>query len=430
MRHSQTFQEALSALEALLTSRLHVTDWLRSAEAAREAIEDAPLDRKFETFDRERRTWASSLDSWISSGFSESFDLAKSFGNGVEDSPVDWAEQKVREYIQRHLHQMDVTDDYDQTAFQLETAQPAGMLDFWVKYACSGMENIGIPDDQQHVPRWLVNENAPPAQSEAELAAHVFQELRVWFLTEIENSIVRGRLAAIVKSAKAGGSYPAEKSVSREPEYMFKRRGDGWEIRFKGAHIFVRDSAGIQYIVYLLENPDKAVQVTELSALRGCTKVGDHYEQALAGYGIHRGTSKASNDGVSNYEKALMNQGLSIQAGPGDDFDSLDAKAAAEYKKEVRELQQELDQTADVWKKEAIREQIEQIEEQLRGGTWRGKPKKQGNERIRIAVTKAISAACAAIEKESPELAGYLRSHIMRGRSCRYCSDSVTWTFS
>jgi hypothetical protein len=416
----ESLQEAIAALELILSDELRTRDWIRSAEEAWEAVEAVPSERKFTAFDRTREAWRSKLDSWVLHVFSEFFDVVRSQAPHMQDSPVDCAEQKVREFLQRRFREMTVTAD-DEMAFHLETAKAGTMLDFWVEHACSGTVST-VPEDQQRVPRWLVAEDVPATESPSTVAGHIFQELRLWFLKEIENSIVKAHLKANIAIAKAVSAPPPNQLSSEEPRYLFKRLGDTWEVRFETGSARTKNLRGMLYIAELLRQPDTDISVEELSAL-----------DSLARVATVRLTSKREKAAA---EEEFEKDGLFIELRQGDADQLLDDTAIQNYKNRLREIRDELEE-ADRHKslmsperKEQLLEEQELIGHQLAGSMWKGDARKVGNDKIRVAVTKAILLALEKIEKQCPEAGEYLRTHITTGFRCTYHPDSgVNWSF-
>jgi hypothetical protein len=174
------------------------------------------------------------------------------------------------------------------------------------------------------------------------------------------------------------------------------------------------------YIAELLRHPDKRIASEELSSLRrlGAAEVAQ----------------AASNREKAAADKDFHARGVSVQLGQASLADGLDEADVRQYKAEIRRRQAELDEAAlghrllTPERKEMLLNEIEAIWDVLQQDTWRGKAKLTRNDKPRIAVTKSIKNALRVLEKQCPEAAEHLQSHITTGSSCIYRSDSnVTW---
>ena len=107
------------------------------------------------------------------------------------------------------------------------------------------------------------------------------------------------------------------------------------------------------------------------------------------------------------------------------------AAAAAALRRRLLDLRAELaeaDAWSDVGRADAIREQIEELAEQLTAGAAAGPDDAGAAERARLNVTRALHAALRRIEAACPELGRHLAASVRTGNVCVYDpSEAISW---
>jgi 7-cyano-7-deazaguanine synthase in queuosine biosynthesis len=106
--------------------------------------------------------------------------------------------------------------------------------------------------------------------------------------------------------------------------FVFKRKGDYWDLRFESNKSIVKHYEGLDYIAYLLAKPNQDIGIFELVSL---------------------GNKKSDNMSISNYKsissEELENEGLSI-SGFGDAGEILDDNSKKQYRERLLEINEEL----------------------------------------------------------------------------------------
>lgn len=169
-----------------------------------------------------------------------------------------------------------------------------------------------------------------------------------------------------------------------EEEFSMSFEGDVWRVRFRDRTALVRDSRGLQMLFRLVSQPDQDIHVLDLSSAGG--------------------TATDSGD-----------------AGP-----ALDEQARLQYRRRVRELEEELEEAtelADHGRSDALRDELDFITRELSrafGLGGRQRPTGSAAERARINVRRRIKDAIQRIEEQLPEAARHLDNTIKTGSYCRY----------
>jgi hypothetical protein len=171
----------------------------------------------------------------------------------------------------------------------------------------------------------------------------------------------------------------------------FRPEGDVWLLGYDGEACRLKDSKGMQYLAVLLAQPGREIHVAHLA-----------------------GASIAESAGT----------------GP-----ALDARAAAEYRNRLSELQSELDEAEDFADPERIaraRAEMDALTAELTSAYGLGGRARTGPdpaERVRKAVTNRIRDALDRIEKEHPSMGRHLRNAVRTGTFCSYNPERpTTWT--
>lgn len=195
----------------------------------------------------------------------------------------------------------------------------------------------------------------------------------------------------------------------------FRLEGDFWTISYEGMLIRLKNAKGLHYIAYLLKNPNRDVKANELVRI-----METPYEDLRA---------KELDKMGGTY---LEEQSFRKASGFGDSGNLLDSKAIEEYKKRLKEIEEEL--LEEVLSDEArfkLREEKEEIEDELKAGfDRRGRPRKLGDveEKIRKAVTNRVQYSLRTIIKEHPALGKHLSDTLKTGATCSYTpATDIFW---
>lgn len=182
---------------------------------------------------------------------------------------------------------------------------------------------------------------------------------------------------------------PAEKE-----QYVFRKKGQSWELTFEGRATLVRESKGILYVAELVRAPGREVFVAELfAAARGVAYV------PLGGSG-----------------------------------ETLDDKARRAFQRRAEDLRYQLSEAErnnDLGRRESIQSELEELADQMLAGQGlSGRPRRSQDDRDRIrkSVSMAIERAIGTIRKHAPALGEHLAKHIHRGYFPSY-SGSIPWKF-
>ena len=196
--------------------------------------------------------------------------------------------------------------------------------------------------------------------------------------------------------AKATGAGVAAGSDAAAGSHVFKREGGMWRLVYEGQQAYVKHTVGMLYLAELLRrNAGEEVRADKLRA-----------------------------------DAAGRPQGP--KASPG--VKTLDEKAVEEFKAELAELEEELDEAkanADLAGQERIQKDITELAGQLSSSTGvGGHVRKIGDdvERARVAVTQAVDRALKNIHNAHKPLWEHLDKRVSRGRYFRYTPDgSSSW---
>ena len=231
----------------------------------------------------------------------------------------------------------------------------------------------------------------------------------------LDTRIMRERVALLLASTPAAAGSAADGSAGdgaasapdppspggsgpRRPDEaglraVFRRRGDGWEIGSGGgAPALLRDARGLQHLHALLRAPGREIPAAQLAGAVG-----------------------AADRAAREAHHAL-----------------LDDRAKADYRRRVRDLQEELDEAdanADYERAARARAELDVLLDELRRAVGlRGQDRGAGStaERARVAVRKAIAASIDRIAAHDPRLAALLESTVSTGHYCAYQPSPLT----
>jgi hypothetical protein len=188
------------------------------------------------------------------------------------------------------------------------------------------------------------------------------------------------------------GSAPGP--FAEKEQYVFRKKGQSWELTFEGRTVFVRESKGVLYLAELLRSPGREVFVAELfGAARGVA----HVPVGTAG-------------------------------------ETIDDKARRDYRQRAEDLKYQLaeaEKNNDSGRCESIRMELEELADQILAGqglAGRRRRSQDDRDRIRKSVSMAIERAIGTIGKHAPALGEHLDKHIHRGYFLSY-SGSIPWKF-
>jgi hypothetical protein len=182
---------------------------------------------------------------------------------------------------------------------------------------------------------------------------------------------------------------------------IFRREGEFWTIIYRGATFRLKDAKGLHYIAYLLARPGQRIHIRDLiQAVEG---------SAANGSAIH-----------------AESENLEIVREIGAALPTLDARARAEYRTRLRDLQAELDEAErmnDLGRCEHIRTELEMVTSELTASSGlggRARTESGSAERARGLVGKNVRSALQKIRQENPALGRYFVAAITTGNFCAY----------
>jgi hypothetical protein len=191
------------------------------------------------------------------------------------------------------------------------------------------------------------------------------------------------------------GGQPARRPPAAAVVHL-RPDGAGWLVGFDGATFVLPDLKGLRYLRELARRPGADVAALELAA---------------ASHGV----------------------GVLAESPAGE---MADARALAAYRRRLRDIDADLDEARD-WSDEARVTRLGLEREALlrevgaaTGLAGRRRRFGSADERARVAVRKAISAALARVAQEDAALARLFRDTVRTGAVCRYDPDParpVTW---
>lgn len=178
-------------------------------------------------------------------------------------------------------------------------------------------------------------------------------------------------------------SVPNHAVATMTGDRVFRKEGQIWTLTFDSATVRMRDAKGLFYMCELLRCPGQQISAAALT---------------LAAAGRLVSPIALGSAGEILSDPAILN-----------------------YRERRAELDSEIDQAernCDLGRKETLEEEREQIDIHLHSALGKGGRRRRASddvERIRKAVSKAISEAIAAIRKQHGPLADHLQRFIDRG---------------
>jgi len=145
--------------------------------------------------------------------------------------------------------------------------------------------------------------------------------------------------------------------------------------------------------------------------------------RALRGFGYLRELLRRPGQPVAALDLAGAGHGVAVESGLGE---VLDTQALKAYRQRLRDLEQELSQAedwSDIGRLDSLHAERDALLDELARATGLGgRARTTGcsQERARVAVKKAISAATGRIATVSEPLARHLETGIHTGLNCSY----------
>jgi tetratricopeptide (TPR) repeat protein len=206
-------------------------------------------------------------------------------------------------------------------------------------------------------------------------------------------------------TAPASHRQGGENSSGRAADGIFRKEGEFWTLCYEGRTNRLKDTKGMHYIAHLLAHPGIRIHVVELANVeeRSNGVPGDFVERRSNGVEVVNDLS---------------------DAGP-----ALDARAGAEYRRRMNDLQAELSEAEafnDLGRCERLRAEIDFIRTELSAAIGMGGRDRRSRsvaERQRQTVTKNIRATIESIRSHDPILGRHLATSVKTGLSCVYFAD-------
>jgi tetratricopeptide (TPR) repeat protein len=206
-----------------------------------------------------------------------------------------------------------------------------------------------------------------------------------------------------------------------DTDASFRREGDYWTISFRGEVCRLKNAKGLHYLAQLLRHPGRDFHAIELVA-----EGPDGDRPAAPGAAPQEMT-----------QPQLERQGMH-SGGLGDAGEFLDPQAKAEYKRRLRDLDQELEEARTSGNGDLasrIEEEIEFLARELAGAVGlSGRDRRAGSpsERARLNVTRAVKVVLQKLDESSPSLSKHLAHAVKTGTFCSYAPDPtspIAWRF-
>src|SRR5277367_2796687 len=232
-------------------------------------------------------------------------------------------------------------------------------------------------------------------------------------------------MASEIRSARTGlaGSGVAPVRGRNSLAGIFRKEGEYWTVGYGGKTFRLRDSKGLGYLAHLLRHP--AVEFHVLDLFGGIASRRDD-DAGAADRLLERG------------DEALEKAGIHV-AGLGDAGEMLDQQAKAEYRRQLGELREQLDEAkaqGNVALAERAEEEIDALTRELSravGLGGRDRKAASASERARQSITKTVKAVEERIAQSDSELGSIIARCIKTGTFCSYQPDHdfpIAWEFA
>jgi len=207
-------------------------------------------------------------------------------------------------------------------------------------------------------------------------------------------------------------------TASRMEENIFRNEGDFWKIIYHGEKLKpLKDAKGLCYLAILLQNPEHSFHVLDLARLVNGSDIPTKE--------IY---SRLSKERLAEEELNLSNFGDAGQV--------IDVRALSEYKKEIRDLEEDINEAEnnnDFDRLSMLRGEKEFLEQQILAATdLKGRIRKMdgGSNKARNAVSSAIKGSVKKICQKHPEFGQHLQNSIKTGFFCSYVPEKpISWAF-
>lgn len=195
---------------------------------------------------------------------------------------------------------------------------------------------------------------------------------------------------------------------SADGPYVFRKRGEFWQVRFDSEESFFADRRGMEHIHWLFGHPDCDVHVLDLVPLAETTS-----EQRVS---------------------ALRDEGLLAQRRGDTGVPLIEPDQHDEILRQLRDLKEAIVEATDERERDRLEQEKDDVMKWL--GTMvdkKGRPRLQGDggERARMSVQRTIKDARAALRAQLPALDDHLEQALKTGFTCRYRSDpTINWVLT
>ena len=206
-------------------------------------------------------------------------------------------------------------------------------------------------------------------------------------------------------------------ALTEEPENIFRKCGDAWEVRFDGGEKFMltTGNTGATYLHYMLARPNIATSVIE----------------------IMRDISGGSEDYISadHIDMRELEDGFSFRDAPLTGADNIaDETAIRQYRKEIESLQKEISE-AEGSGNNIMVEQLRKELETLTAAVYEavapdGQRKKLADQMKRLSDSfrSAVNFGIEKIAVHDTKLSEHLREHIHYGQNPGYFfPEDINW---
>ena len=215
------------------------------------------------------------------------------------------------------------------------------------------------------------------------------------------------------------GRYVCLEQAGNEGENIFRLEKEYWRVRFRGRVYTIRQSIGMQYIIYLIQrayNDEQEIHVSNLYYL------------------VHKKPAVQDTVLSGMTREQLSELGLDVSdLGEGLDLMTPEGKQwAGRQVKELRRLMEEAEEDGNTSEAFRLRTSKEALEDHLQkafGLSGRVRKGSDPNERMRKTVSKAIANTLEKLgKKDGDEFAIYLDDHLGTGLFFSFRKDpNIFW---
>jgi hypothetical protein len=199
---------------------------------------------------------------------------------------------------------------------------------------------------------------------------------------------------------------------SPKPEASFRREGDYWTLSFGGNLLRLKHSKGLDYIAHLIHRPGTELTAVELANL------------------VDKAWISPTDDKIADPSQS----GLDVRSDLGDAGALLDERAKEDYRRRLRELREELEETEqfkDTRRQNQILVEIDAVAAELKAAVGRnGIDRRSAShfERARSTVSKRIRFALKHIRQADAAAGTHLNDSIRTGYKCSYLpKQKIEW---